>query len=248
MITEKPVSHLRKSGFTLLEVLIVITVLGVITTVIAVLFAKGSFALRHTDAHNSLQRANRLLTARVTPYVASAFNTEQRSSPAILSPTSTATPNPFHELASVGPAPAGDSPMPLVRFLTTEDFLANTPGNTYLVDKPTSATLADSTAELGTFIYQIRLTTPDPANPDLGNVVLEKLGPGLTPVGSRTLFFSRSGAKIDPRVADSFQFLYPSNHILILEATMSTDIRSQTGAMTPSQTFRTTFNLPTKGS
>lgn len=122
-----------------------------------------------------------------------------------------------------------------LRFMTTEDFLASNPGNTYLVDKPTSVLLADSTSDLGTFVYRLRLIEADP-DENLGHVVLEKLDSTLSPVGDpKILFFSRSGAKIDSSDPDSFRFIYPSNHILILEATISTDIRSQTGSMTPSQ-------------
>lgn len=239
----------RRSGFTIVEVMVVMVIMGLITTVVASMFAKGSFALRHGEAHSSLQRAHRLLNERVTPYVASAFNTEQRSSHAILHPTSNAAPAPLHLLAS--PGPGGDSPMSVLRYLTTEDFLADTPGNTYMVDIPTSAMLANNLGDVGTFVYTIRQKVEEPNLRDR-NVVLQKLDsdnnfvPFNYPTGEvmeRTLFFNRESSNLE-----NLTFHFPAPHLLIMEATMTTNIKSEGDRINPTQIFRTTFNLPSKGS
>ena len=141
--------------------------------------------------------------------------------------------------------------MSVLRFLTTEDFLADSPGNTYLVDIPTSAMLANNIGDLGTFVYSIRQKVEEAELRDR-NVVLQRLDsdnnfvPLNYPTGEpmeRVLYFNRESANLE-----NLSFHFPAPHLLIMEATMTTSIRSAADRMVPSQIFRTTFNLPSKGS
>jgi prepilin-type N-terminal cleavage/methylation domain-containing protein len=241
--------NLRKQsrkGFTIIEVMVVVVIMGIITTVVATMFAQGASALQHGDAHNSLQRAYRLITARMTPYLASAFDgTNLMQGAPLLDPTGT-TDNQYD------PAPtdaSGVTWLPnTIRFLSTEDFLAlNYPA------QGNSAEAALSLTDINAFVYQINLVdTNGDGNED---VVLQKLNPSssfaVVTDFEKPLFFGRDSSRIandDPTRAP-LRFYHPSAHVVVMEVdlTSDADFTDNTRKINPSQTFRSTFNLPSKG-
>lgn len=234
---------LRFRGFTILEMLTVIGIIGFITTVIAGLFSQGSLVLRHGDGRLSLQRANRLLGARVTPYVASTFN-RSVGAPVVLDPLSNVTPaaGTTDKAATVGVAPTVPG-MSALRFVTTEDWFAVG----YPTAAGTSATQVTDLSQLGSFVYQIRRNAQN-------NVILEQLDRtnNYAAVGApQVLFFSRESAYIkadaDPLNPVNFKFELPRDNLLIMTVTLTSNIRGAVDRMDLEDTFRTTFNLPSKG-
>jgi prepilin-type N-terminal cleavage/methylation domain-containing protein len=235
---EYQASRKRLSGFTLIEVMVVVVIMGVITTVVATMFAQGSDALRHGDAHNTLQRAYRLLTARMTPYLASAFDARGLLLGApLLDPTGTTS-----EQYDAAPTDSSGATSlnNTLRFITTEDFLAETypaQGN--------SAAAAQSLSDLSSFIYQFDVDSNR-------NVVLQKLDPSDEfnvfddgDLVEKTIFFSRDRAAI----ILPLRFYHPATDVVLMEVTLSTNAQpgERTRKVKPVQTFRTTFNLPSKG-
>lgn len=242
----KPRASRRQSGFTIVEVMVVIVIMGIITTVVASMFAQGSSALQHGEAHNALQRAYRLISARVTPYISSAFDTNGVMGGAtILDPNQTADAPPYTQAprdpSGVNPIlNALNEPSSTLRFLTTEDFLAPA----YPTGLNTSAAAATSLGTIGTFVYQIDLDVEN-------GLVLQKLDPtdGFNVVNNgglvqKPLFFSRENASIVPPV----RYYHPAPDVLIMEVKLTgdDDLNDKTRQVKPTQTFRTTFNLPAK--
>lgn len=243
-------SKTERAGFTIIEVMVVVVIMGIITTVVATMFAKGSFALRHGDSHNTLQRANRLLTARVSPYIASAFDPirDDGFTP-ILNPTQTTSD--VFTAATIYNGPAATAPN-AVRFITTEDFLADNYPAQF-----NSAIGALTLGDLNPFVYQIVMRNEPRNGENFSNVYLQKVDPfssydvvttGGDPV-ERPLFFSREAANLDASGSvPPLRFYHPSVDVLVMEAEISTNIRGEGPArMAPKQVFRTTFNLPQKG-
>jgi prepilin-type N-terminal cleavage/methylation domain-containing protein len=70
---------LRPRGFTVVEMMIVCTLMGLVTTVVAMLFNKGHHLYRHGESHIELQRSGRHLVSRLTPYVSSVFDADNPS-------------------------------------------------------------------------------------------------------------------------------------------------------------------------
>lgn len=226
-----------RRGFTLIEVMVVVVIMGIITTVVATMFAQGSSALQHGEAHNSLQRAYRLLTARITPYLASAFDANTVMGGAtIMNPTGTTSDT--YSPATVDPTGTTSLDNTL-RFITTEDFLVDA-----YPDQATSAAEAQALSDLGTFIYQIDVNSAS-------DLVLQKRDPsdsfnlateGGQPV-EKPLFFSRENATIELPL----RFFHPAVDVIIMEVTLTGDNDGvKTRQIKPTQTFRTTFNLPAK--
>jgi len=242
----KPRASRRLSGFTIVEVMVVIVIMGIITTVVASMFAQGSSALQHGEAHNALQRAYRLISARVTPYISSAFDTKGLMNGAsVLDPDQT-TLNPTSPLYTQAPIdPTGATAIEnTIRFLTTEDFL----DLAYPTGPGTSAEVATSLTTIGSFVYQIDLDAQN-------NIFLQKIvdDPGtgdlfVPTVGGdpiqKPLYFSRENASIVPPI----RYFHPAPDVLIMEITLTgdDDLNEKTRQVKPTQTFRTTFNLPAK--
>ncbi|MCA9778383.1 MAG: prepilin-type N-terminal cleavage/methylation domain-containing protein [Candidatus Eremiobacteraeota bacterium] len=239
-------AHKPQSGFSIVEVMVVVVIMGIITTVVATMFAQGSSALKHGEAHNALQRAYRLISARVTPYISSAFDTNGIMGGAtILAPGQTTRNTPPALPYDQAPRdPSGTTAIDnTLRFLTTEDFLDLAyPG------VGTSASSATSLGTIGTFLYQIDLDAQN-------NIFLQKLvvdpvsGNISVPTASgdpiqKPLFFSRQNAS----VVAPIRYFHPTSDVLIMEVTLTgdDDPNERTRQVKPTQTFRTTFNLPAK--
>ncbi|MFA7481441.1 MAG: prepilin-type N-terminal cleavage/methylation domain-containing protein [Vulcanimicrobiota bacterium] len=234
----------KAKGFTIIEVMVVVVIMGIITTVVATMFTKGTHALRHGDAHNTLQRAHRLLTARVTPYIASAFDPD----PAGLNGQAVvldSTDNTSDQFPPAPTDPSGDTFLTTLRFVTTEDFLSPTYPSQF-----NSAMGATTLADLSPFVYQVVLTPEEDLiiqKLDHSNNYNVAIDSGL-PL-QKPLFFSRESARLDTSGSEPpIKFYHPAADILVLEVTLTNQIRGASGAQqTPTQVLRTTFNLPSKG-
>lgn len=248
-------------GFTIIEVMVVVVIMGIITTVVATMFAQGSTALQHGEAHNSLQRAQRLIAARVTPYISSAFDaTDLMQGAPLLDPAGTTSgqydPAPTDSTGATWLGTSGDPAMRSdLRFLTTEDFL-DIP---FYPAQTNSAQLALSLSDLNAFVYQVSLQDVK-GDGIADDVVLLNLDPdnsfnirnrGGAPVDPLPLFISRDSARIgnsDPNTP-ALRFYHPATHVVVMEVdlTSNADFSEVTRKIKPTQTFRTTFNLPSKG-
>lgn len=221
----------RSGGFTVVEMLIVCSLLGLVTTVVALLFNKGSLIYRHGEAHIEMQRSGRHLVSRLTPFMGSMFDRDDASKTPVLLP-----------------ANAGSSSPELV-FNTTEDWFAvGYPSPT------TSAIEASSVSNLGKFTYRVRLIN-DATDSNNGNVVLERIdgdgsaGPPYNttlPVidNTRVLLRGKPGETIE-----NFAFEWPNNltdDLIRLTFTTRTHARGETSGkpMEINEDFRITFNLP----
>lgn len=208
----------QPKGFTLLEMLIVVSIFGTIATVVALLFSRGTSLYRHGETHIEMQRVGRHITARVTPYITSVFNAASPSASALLIPA-TADPNLDSNL---------------VRFRTTEDWLS-----TNYPSQLTSSRQATSTADLRNYIYQIQLDADS-------NVVLERLEeptPGTFNVTDSTVLVRKKPSE----TISNLRFTLVRSNLLLLQFTASKVTRGESNQpMTVNEDFRITFNLPTK--
>lgn len=241
--------HREKSkpdGFTLIEMLVVVTLFGLIMAVITTLFTKGTQVYRHGESHIELQRSGRHIAARLTPYLATMYDAYVPGSEPILVP----------------PGVHPDNTFGFVRFLTTEDWL----GEDYdlAARPPTVSTLsAQNSSDLRRHIYQIglnqeqdlilnRLTTLTPLDPDIDpNFRNPTFVP--TPTDTRAIVRAKNRNTDNPEVFEdrngnpAFEFLYPRRNLLLLRYSISKNTRGPNNQlMRITEPFRITFNLPTK--
>lgn len=237
----------RSLGFSLIEMLTVMALFATITTVVALIFNRGTFLYRHGESHIEMQRLGRHLVSRLTPYISSAFDPDSPTKVPLHSPQSAAVSSP--ELV----------------FNTTEDWFAP--------DYPspaTSARLAPSVESLQRFTYRIRRVN-DPANVNNGNVVVERLnGDGTPPYvvtappldNTRVVLRPKEGETIpccpisnptDPcpsppaEHARHFKFSWANDgkNGFYLTFTARTTTRGEAGIpIEVNEDFRITFNLP----
>lgn len=236
----------KKRGFSLIEMLIVLTVFSLITSVIAVLFTQGMFTYRHGESHLMMQRGGRILAGRVTPYLASMFDAVTPSlTPLWLDTDASAANIVLGQRMPVNPARGNPGTLPVdpeaskLYFTTTEDWLG--------VGYPsqfTSSTKATSTQDLRSYPYRVRYEDPNPAVFGDGQILLERLipgGAGLVVDQSRPLYIEKDESLKD------FRFVLTRANLLQMEFTMQSRVRSaQNLDQVTNETFRFTFNLPTK--
>lgn len=236
----------RQEGFSLVEMLIVAATFSLITSVIAVLFAQGTYTYRHGESHLAMQRGGRLLAARVTPYLASMFDAVTPSlTPLWLDTDPSAANIVLGQRMPVDPqrgdpnSPPVDPEASKLYFTTTEDWL----GGGY-PSPLSSSTLAASTADLRNYPYRVRYEDPNPAELGDGQILLERLvanGPGLQVEQKRRLYIEKNEG------LENFRFVLARANLLQMEFTMRTAVRSaQNQRQVTSENFRFTVNLPTK--
>ena len=144
---------LGRRGFSLLEILIVCSLITLVTAVTISIFHRGTLLYRHGETHIELQRSARQLVTRLTPYIGSMFDADQPSQRPVRWPS----------------LPGDANATPVLVFVSTEDWFA--------VDYPspnTSAIEAPSDKELRKFGYQVRLLDL-PSDRNHGCFVLERL-------------------------------------------------------------------------
>lgn len=179
-------SHCR--GFSLLEMIFVTVMVSLITSLVALLFNRGTEIYRHGESHIELQRSGRHLVERVTPIIAAMCDRDDVSTVPVLRLDS----SPPQLLPS-------NTPQDQLLFYTTEDWFA--------IGYPTlttSATLAVSPKTLGKFLYRIRKVT-QASDRNYGNVVLERLESPVPPYvvtpqardNTRVLLRAKEGEKIE---------------------------------------------------
>jgi prepilin-type N-terminal cleavage/methylation domain-containing protein len=238
----------RHSGFSLTEMLIVMAIFSLVTTVVALLFSKGSHLYRHGEAHIEMQRSGRHLVSRLTPYIGSVFDSDNPTATPLRSPA------------------GADSSSPELVFNTTEDWFA--------LDYPsaaTSARLVPSIGNLNRFTYRVRRVN-DATDENDGNVVIERIdGDGAAPPyvvtlplleNTRVLLRPKPGESIpacpitnasdpcpDPPAehARHFRFTWANDlkDGFFLTFTARTTARSEAGLPVEiNEDFRITFNLP----
>lgn len=211
-------SKRQKTAFTLIEMLIVVSIFAIVSTVVALLFSRGTSLYRHGETHIEMQRSGRHLTARVTPYITSMFNVNSPTASAMIVPA-TADPN----LES-----------PILRFRTTEDWL-----NAAYPSTLTSSMMAGSTSDLRSHIYQVQ-QAPD------GNVVLERLEeptPGTFNVTDTRVLLRKKPNE----TFSALRFTLVRSSLLVLKFETSKETRGDNNQpVTITEKFRITFNLPTK--
>ncbi len=232
----------RPQAFSIIEILIVMTLISLVSGVVAVLFTKGTQIYRHSETHIEAQRNGRHLVAMMTPYLASARNVVP-SAGAIIAPV----------VLGTGTA---------VIFKTSED--RNTPGYPSNTTSALGLTnLADFLA-LGNgvgFVYRIRFVQ-DATDRNDGNVVAERLNNSVAfPDGTlpltvtapvidhtRVLMFRKANEQIQ-----DFTFTRPTRDLLQMSFT---SLRNTQSAVTNDaayeaqkerarEEFRATFSLPT---
>lgn len=210
--------RLQAQGFSLLEMLIVVSIFGTVATVVTLLFSRGTSLYRHGETHIEMQRVGRHITARVTPYITSIFNASSPSASALLIP---ATADPAIETN-------------LVRFRTTEDWLSNS-----YPSQLTSSRLAASTADLRNYVYQIQLDGDN-------HVVLERLEeptPGTFNVTDSLVLVRKKPSE----TLSNLRFTLVRSNLLLLQFQVSKETRGDSNQpITVNEDFRITFNLPTK--
>jgi prepilin-type N-terminal cleavage/methylation domain-containing protein len=238
----------RATGFSLIEMLTVMALFATITTVVALIFNRGTFLYRHGEAHIEMQRMGRHLVSRLTPYIASVFDADNPSATPLRSP-----------------AFASDSSPELI-FNTTEDWFApDYPSPT------TSARLVASIGDLQRFTYRVRRVN-SAGDPNDGNVVIERInGDGSAPPyvvtipvidNTRVLLRPKAGESIpccpinNPNTpcpspaaehARHFKFTWANDRKngFYLTFTARTTARSDAGQpIEINEDFRITFNLP----
>ena len=215
---------MKRKGFTLLEILIVMSVFSIIATVVATLYTRGFSVYRHGESHIELQREGRNAIARMTPYISSMFDADLPVGLPMLEPPSDPTQEADH-----------------VTFFSTEDWLAKD------YPSPTTSSLEVKSyegIESLTFLYRI-------ATDQQGNIVLERLdydkdtftpeALGSLPVTDRRVLLQLPKGE----EMASFRFYRPRSTVLSLDFEIRKSTRSD--ANTPLQLreqFRTTFDLP----
>lgn len=219
----------RSHGFTLPELMIVMSIMLIIGGVVASLFTRGHSLYRHGETHIEMQRSGRIVIARITPYVSSMFDGDIP----IGNPIVTPSPDPL--------ATSTD-----VVFFTTEDWL--TPG--YPSATTSSLAVVDhESLESLKFLYRVRLDDKDSGG--TGHVLLEKLSyneatfnaadPTTCPAVEELVLYR---AREDEKLLN-FRFSRVRAAVLTLE--FQTEKTTRSDANQPiviTEDFRATFNLP----
>ncbi len=245
----------RAEAFTLIEMLVVVSMFGLIMGVIATLFAKGTQVYRHGETHIELQRSGRHLASRLTPYLVTAYDAYRPSIDPIVCPAGVNPDFPENPADRVR----------VVRFYTTEDWLhadyddrtdIGRLGNDQapLMPPTISSVSALSTADFTQYLYEIGLDEEE-------DVVLRRLGAFIpeamlptrledpnhpiydasvesTPTSehrpqgdTRALYRMKNRNTDNPETfldADgnsTFEFLYPRRYLLLLRYRISKNTR-----------------------
>ncbi len=155
--------HRRGPGFTIIELLIVMSITLVISLAIAMCYRQSYNSFNHGSARTQLQQKTRIVMQRMAPILMSAFANPADADP-LASP-------PVEAVPVYEPANIGSSSNNLV-VSTTEDWL-----NPNYPDAATSSMAVANVSDLNYFNYRIALES--------GNIVLTKVqnsGGSFTPV------------------------------------------------------------------
>lgn len=251
-----------RRGFSLLEILIVSSMITLVTAVTISIFHRGTLLYRHGETHIELQRSARQLVNRLTPYIGSMFDADQPSA------------RPIDLPANPGEAFATDT----LVFCSTEDwFHPDYPSPGVAPSPATSAIAATGVESLGRYGYQVRLLN-QPGDRNHGCFVLERLdGPAYEayraasprpnpPIlvkapaidNTRVLFRPKRGDVIvtDPpgtpvAQRQGPQFSLTSNNPLMADGTLHFSFTLKHGirgdaptTVDATEKFEATFNLP----